>query len=116
MQQRKDSRFPVGFRSSFSSANSISGDGTLSDLSIRGCCVRSLVEVNPGTVFQLRVHISDHESPIVISHAIVRWYRAGSFGCEFVNLGAEEWARLRAVTTELEKEPYQKMNDDSEAA
>jgi PilZ domain len=116
MQQRKDSRFPVGFRSSFSSANSISGDGTLSDLSIRGCCVRSLVEVNPGTVFQLRVHISDHESPIVISHAIVRWYRAGSFGCEFVNLGAEEWARLRAVTTELEKEPYQKMNDDGEAA
>lgn len=116
MEQRRDRRFPVGFRSSFSSANSLSGDGTLNELSIRGCRIRSLVEVNPGTVFQLRVHVSDHESPIVISHAIVRWYRDGSFGCEFVNLGAEEWARLRAMTTELEKEPYQKAKDDGEAA
>ncbi len=116
MEQRKDNRFPVGFRSSFSSANIISGDGTLKELSLRGCRVQSLIEVNPGTVLQIRVHISDRESPIVISHAIVRWYRDGSFGCEFVNLGAEEWARLRAVTTELEKEPYQKVKDASEAA
>jgi hypothetical protein len=116
MEQRKDARFPVGFRSSFSSANSMSGDGTLNELSLRGCRVRSLVEVNPGTVLQLRVHVSDHESPIVVSHAIVRWYRDGSFGCEFVNLGAEEWARLRAVTTELEKEPYQKAQEGTEAA
>ncbi|MHC9064844.1 PilZ domain-containing protein [Nitrospira sp. CMX1] len=116
MEQRRDRRFPVGFRSSFISTNSLSGDGTLNELSIRGCRIRSLVEVNPGTVFQLRVHVSDHESPIVISHAIVRWYRDGSFGCEFVNLGAEEWARLRAMTTELEKEPYQKAKDDGEAA
>lgn len=116
MEQRKDNRFPVGFRSSFSSANSLSGDGMMSELSIRGCRVRSLVEVNPGTVLQLKVHASDHESPIVISHAIVRWYRDGSFGCEFVNLGAEEWARLRAVTTELEKEPYQKARDEADAA
>ncbi len=113
MEQRKENRFPVGFRSSFHSTNSISGDGTLSDLSLRGCCVRSLIEVNPGTVLQIRAHVSDRESPIVISHAIVRWYRDGSFGCEFVNLEAEEWIRLRAVTTELEKEPYQKPQDDS---
>lgn len=116
MEQRRDSRFPVGFRSSFSSANSLSGDGTLSDLSIRGCQVRSLVQVNPGTVLQLRVQVSNHESPIAISHAIVRWNRAGSFGCEFVNLGAEEWARLRAVTTELEKQPYQNTQEETDAA
>lgn len=88
----------------------------LNELSIRGCRVRSLVEVNPGTVLQLRVHVSDHESPLVISHALVRWYRAGSFGCEFVNLGAEEWARLRAITTELEKQPYLKAQGETEAA
>ncbi|MBH0210352.1 MAG: hypothetical protein A4C66_11685 [Nitrospira sp. HN-bin3] len=116
MEQRKENRFPVGFRSSFSSTNSMSGDGMLNELSIRGCRVRSLVEVNPGTVLQLRVHVSDHESPLVISHALVRWYRAGSFGCEFVNLGAEEWARLRAITTELEKAPYQKAQEETPAA
>ena len=116
MEQRRDRRFPVGFRSSFSSANSISGDGTLSELSLRGCRVRSLIEVNPGTILQLRVHVSDHESPIVVSHAIVRWYRDGSFGCEFVSLGAEEWDRLRAVTTELEKAPYLKTEGRTETA
>jgi len=116
MEQRKDTRFPVQFRSSFSSTNVVSGEGALSDLSIRGCRVCSLIEVKPGTILQLQVHTSDHQPPIQISQAVVRWYRASSFGCEFVNLSPDEWARLHYVVKDLEMEPYKRAQEDTDAA
>ncbi len=116
MEQRKDARFPVQFRSSFSSANIVSGEGTLSDLSIRGCRVYSLVEVKPGTALQLRLQTSDDEPPIQVSQAVARWYRASHFGCEFVNLSPDEWARLQHVIKDLEKEPYERAQEDIDAA
>ena len=116
MEQRKDARFDVQFRSSFSSANVVSGEGTLNDLSIRGCCVFSLIEVKPGTALQLRVHASDHEPPILVSQALVRWVRSSSFGCEFVNLSPDEWARLHYAVKELEMQPFQRERQDSAEA
>lgn len=116
MEQRKDTRFPVEFRSSFSSANVVSGDGTLNDLSVRGCRVFSLIAMKPGTVLQLRIHASDDEPPIQISQAVVRWFRARSFGCEFVNLTPDEWARLHHVIKELELHPFQRHHEDPEVA
>jgi hypothetical protein len=114
MEQRKDTRFPVEFRSSFSSANVVAGDGTLNDLSVRGCRVFSLIDVKPGTALKLRIHASGNEPPIQISQSVVRWCRAGSFGCEFVNLSPDEWARLHHVIRELELHPFQRHQEDSE--
>ena len=39
MEQRKNPRFPVRFRSSFTSLNIVGGDGNITDLSLRGCRV-----------------------------------------------------------------------------
>lgn len=116
MEQRKDTRFPVEFRSSFSSANVVSGDGALNDLSVRGCRVLSVIEVKPGTALQLRIQVSDDEPPVKISQAVVRWCRARSFGCEFVNLSPDEWARLHHVIKGLERHPYEIMPEDTDAA
>jgi hypothetical protein len=115
MENRKHPRFPVRFRSTFSSANVVSGDGTLGDLSIRGCRIYSLIEVKSGTALQLRIKMSDDEPPIQINQAIVRWYRDSSFGLEFVSLTADEWARLQHVVKELEKEPYQRDSQNDKA-
>jgi hypothetical protein len=87
----------------------------LSDLSIRGCRVFSLIEVKPGTVLQLRVHASDDDPPIQVSQAVIRWCRAGSFGCEFVSLSPDEWARLQHVVKDLEMQPFQREKQDEEA-
>lgn len=116
MEHRKDARFAVQFWSSFSSANVVFGEGALSDLSIRGCCVFSLIEVKPGTVIQLHVHASDHETPIQIfpgSSSVVSIRR---FWCEFVNLGPDEWARLHDVGKRLEMQPFQREKRNREVA
>ena len=115
MENRKDPRFPVQFHSSFHSANVVSGDGILSDLSIRGCRVLSLTEVKPGTIIQLRVEIGDDEPPLQIKQALVRWYRDSSFGVQFVTLIPDEWARLQHVVKELEMEPYQRGSRTDDA-
>jgi PilZ domain len=116
MEHRRHVRFPVRFRSSFRSANTVSGEGAVHDFSIRGCCVSSRTEVKPGTILQLWVEATDDESPIQVAQAVVRWFRAGRFGCEFVNLSQDEWGRLQRVIQDLEKEPYERHQDGTDAA
>ena len=108
MEQRKTPRFPVRFRSSFTSLNIVGGDGSVTDLSLRGCHVDSQTEVRPGTSLELRIHTSEDEPPLKIQEAVVRWSRASEFGMEFVTLVPEEWARLQHTVTQLELQPYQK--------
>jgi hypothetical protein len=115
LEHRQHPRFPVKFHSSFSSANIVSGEGNLTDLSIRGCCVSSATAVKPGTTLQLRVDVSDDEPPIQVTQAVVRWCRDRSFGLEFASLTPDEWARLQHVVKELELEPYQRVASSDKA-
>ena len=116
MDNRKDARFPVQFRSSFSSVNTVSGSGILGDLSIRGCRISSATSVKPGTEMELRIEISDEEPPIQIRQAVVRWSRDGKFGLEFINFVEGEWARFQRVVRELERQPFQRDTQNESAA
>ena len=113
MEQRKNPRFPVRFRSSFTSLNVVGGDGSITDLSLRGCRVESQIEVRPGTSLELRIHPSEHEPPLHIQEAVVRWSRGQQFGVEFVTLAPEEWARLQHTVTHLELQPYQRESTEN---
>jgi hypothetical protein len=99
MEQRQSPRFPVRFRSSFTSLNIVGGDGSIVDLSLRGCR-------------EVRILISEEEPPLQIQEAVVRWSRAHQFGLEFVTLAPEEWARLQHSVTQLELHPYEKEQPD----
>jgi PilZ domain len=118
MEQRQSPRFPVRFRSSFTSLNVVGGDGSIVDLSLRGCRVDSLTEVRPGTSLEVRILTSEEEPPLQIQEAVVRWCRTRQFGLEFVTLAPEEWARLQHTVTQIELHPYEKEQgeDSPEAA
>jgi len=110
MDKRKDARFSAQFRSSFSSANMVSGSGVLGELSIRGCRISSATPVKPGTEIALRFEISPDTPPLQVRQAVVRWCRDGYFGLEFINFAGDEWNRLRELVKELDKEPFQRDN------
>ncbi len=110
MDNRKHQRFPVQFRSSFSSTNIVSGVGILGDLSIRGCRIFSATQVKPGTEVELRIEISNEQPSLHIRRSVVRWSRDGNFGMEFINLFEGEWARLQQLVKELELQPFQHDN------
>jgi hypothetical protein len=96
-------RFPVHFRSSFTSTNVTGGEGSVVDLSVRGCRIESATHTLAGTVLELRIYVSDHEAPLGIDQVIVRWTRGKFFGVEFFSLQPEEWVRLQQAVKRLEQ-------------
>lgn len=116
MDNRKDPRFHVQFRSSFSSANIISGIGLLNDLSSNGCRIFSSTPVKPGTALALRIEVGAEEPPLHIKQVVVRWCRDGQFGVEFLSLAPEDWARLQLTVKELARQPYERERQRDTAA
>jgi hypothetical protein len=108
MDLRKNLRFHVHFRSSFSSVGMVGGEGDIVDLSISGCRIDSGTDVQPGASLEVRIVTKDPESPIQIQQAIVRWKRGRQFGLEFVTMAAGEWARLQHTVEQIEMEPYER--------
>ena len=115
MEQRKNIRFHVQFRSSFSSIAMVGGEGSLVDLSLRGCRIESPVDVQPGASLELRIVAIEHAPPIQIQSAIVRWSRGQQFGLEFEVIASTEWAHLQDIVKQIEMEPYQRDQQEKEA-
>ncbi len=107
MDQRSNLRYRAQFRSSFSSVAMVGGEGSLLDLSIRGCRIESLIAVKPGATLEVRIEAIEHCPPIQIQAAVVRWSREGQFGLEFEVIAPTEWAHLQEIVKQIELEPYQ---------
>ena len=105
VEKRKHPRFPVQFRSSFSSVNLVGGEGLLLDVSVRGCRIESRTPVQPGTELRLLIHLSQDGDPLEIAVARVRWSQGQRFGAEFLDIHNEAWKRLCRVIQDLEHPP-----------
>ena len=115
MEKRKNLRFPVKFRSSFSSIGMVGGEGSIVDLSIRGCRIESPIDVQPGASLDIRIKVVESGPPIHIQAAIVRWSRGEEFGLEFEVIAPTEWAHFQEFVKQLELEPYQRTQQQKEA-
>lgn len=115
IEKRQAVRFPVRFRSSFTTINVVGGEGSVVDLSVRGCRIEASTHVNPGTILEMRLYSAEHEPPIGVGKALVRWARGKYFGVEFVDLTPEEWARLQHAVKDLERHPADRADDEVQA-
>ena len=113
MDLRKNLRFHVQFHSSFSSVGMVGGEGDIVDLSISGCRVESITDVQPGSSLEVRIVTKAQDPPIQIQQAIVRWKRGQQFGLEFVTMSTTEWTHLQQTVKQIEMEPYER---DEQAA
>jgi hypothetical protein len=108
MEQRSNLRYRALFRSSFSSVAMVGGEGSLLDVSVRGCRIESLIEVKPGATLEVRIEVIESKPPIQIQAAVVRWSREREFGLEFEVIAPTEWGHLQDVVKQIELEPYQR--------
>ena len=115
MEQRKNLRFPVKFRSSFSSVGMVGGEGRVVDLSIRGCRIESPTQVQPGASLEVRIQAFEQGPPIQIQAAVVRWCRERQFGLEFEVIVPTEWTHLQEIVEQLDMEPYELEQEQKEA-
>ena len=94
--------------------NRVDGEGTVVDLSLRGCGIASQTAIHPGTTLTLRIHVSEPETALTVQQAVVRWCRDGRIGLEFVSLPPDEWARLQRLVKDLTRHPYELAHDRPE--
>ena len=96
MDLRKSPPIRVHFRS-VSAGGQLDGEGTVMDLSAEGCHVDSDTRVQSVTGLELWFFLPDHDRPIRVQVAEVRWTRGRTFGLEFLSMRAEDRERLGRV-------------------
>ena len=95
---REYPRIPVDMQVFFSSINKTDiREGTMFDLSARGCAVTSLSSVQPGSTVRILISETNLGSPITIESAAVRWSESGEFGVEFLDLSEIDQRRLQRL-------------------
>jgi hypothetical protein len=72
-------------------------EGTLSNLSLRGCRVRMSQRIPMGYRVMLEFHPAGYDDPIMVDGAIVRSRCAEGFGLRFSSLLRSEERRLRRI-------------------
>ncbi|MDK2744385.1 MAG: PilZ domain-containing protein [Nitrospira sp.] len=96
--ERIDVSFPVWFRhreSAFSS--DAAKEGTIDNLSIRGCRIRSTAPIRIGSRLELEFQYSDSSFPVTIDEAIVRSAVDGAIGLRFTRLHRDDERRIRHI-------------------
>jgi hypothetical protein len=102
MERRKDTRYIVLFRTTFTSSTHESGEGALLDVSLQGCKLASPVSVRIGQ--ELILHLYPPETVIRIEAlAIVRWATEGEAGLEFLDVPSEDAQALHDLVASLDK-------------
>jgi hypothetical protein len=72
-------------------------NGTVHNLSVRGCLIQTESEVAEGEYFSLQMSLGrqqGQEEPVQIKLAAVRWSKGRAFGTEFLLLDPDEQQRL----------------------
>jgi c-di-GMP-binding flagellar brake protein YcgR len=101
---REYTRTPVDMLVSFSDTDTTDmREGTMFDLSARGCAVTSMSSVQPGSAVKILIRETGLGAPITIESAAVRWSGGGEFGVEFLGLSEIDRRRLeRLLQTTME--------------
>jgi hypothetical protein len=93
MDRRQHLRIPVRLFLSFSGGK-VRGEGTVMDLSMGGCIIKSKTEVHPDDIFYLEIATTDQEPPIEVA-AMVRSISSRGIAFKFLRK-AQENKRLLA--------------------
>ncbi len=101
VERREFRRTPVHLALAFT-GDQVRGEGTIVDLSIGGCLIRSTLHLGVDDIVYLRIALPRQESPLELA-AIVRSVGSRGFGCKFLRAARED-ARLAEFLLEQEEE------------
>ena len=90
-------RYPVAFSSAFSGDQAEAAEGTLVNVSIRGCRIESSLPASQGARLRIGFVTDAREPPIEVEAAVVRSAVGKCMGLEFFKIRPEEEDRLRQV-------------------
>jgi len=98
--ERLHVQFPVAYRSAYLD-RPVSGEGTITDLSIHGCSISTQQATQRGTFLQLYIRYSEKDAPVTVDVAVVRASNHRQIGVEFLTLHPAEESKLRRLLEHL---------------
>lgn len=100
-RDRRGRRVLISCRLFFFGEEEFEGEAKLLDISASGCRANSSVPLEPGMTLRLSLFLPDHQWPLRINEAIVRWIDNNEFGLEFVSITMAQRERLRALVMKV---------------
>lgn len=88
---------PLSCRLFFFGEDDFEGEAALLDISASGCRASSSIPLAAGMILRLSLFLPDHQWPLRINQAIVRWIDNNQFGLEFTDITMAQRERLRAL-------------------
>ena len=88
---------PLSCRLFFFGEDDFEGEAVLLDISASGCRASSSIPLAAGMILRLSLFLPDHQWPLRINQAIVRWIDNNQFGLEFTDITMAQRERLRAL-------------------
>jgi hypothetical protein len=102
MNRRKHLRFHVELPCTFVGER-YAGKGTVLDLSMEGCRLRSETPVLKGAYVDLFITLLGQIQPLPIELAVIRWSAGPISGLEFIRIADGDQVRLRRYVQDLEQ-------------
>jgi c-di-GMP-binding flagellar brake protein YcgR len=91
---RLSTKLPTTFAEDIKPGEQRAGEGVVTDLSLGGCYLQTVVQLSKGTLLSLELQTEQYTSPIAVEAAIVRIVRPTGVGLEFLRLSESEQERL----------------------
>ncbi|MGE3537747.1 MAG: PilZ domain-containing protein [Candidatus Tectimicrobiota bacterium] len=101
---RVPTRIPVTFAESVKPDAHRTGTGMVTDLSLGGCFIQTIVRLREGALLSLVLQIDDHSPVLTVEAALVRSTRPLGVGLEFLRLAESEQERLSTLVRHLHAE------------
>jgi len=104
-KRRKFPRVEVKFKAILAfKGGQTEGAGTLINLSMGGCAIKSMTRVEKGPFLDLFLHMPGTDHTVRIEVAVVSWTKLGTFGVKFykMKMGKEEQTKLGLLLQEFE--------------
>ena len=99
MQARYSQRVSMKCSVMFAGESGV-GEGCMVNLSLPGCLLKTSDKISSKEYVQLRLFLPDHQAPLQVSLAAVRWVDGSRVGLEFIRTAQDEQCRLERLVRE----------------
>ena len=114
IDRREHLRIPVRLFLSFSGGK-VRGEGTMLDLSMGGCIIKSRTQVHTDDIFYLQLSLGDGEAPLELA-AMVRSVSPRGIAFKFLRAAQENKRLLAFVQAQIPGQPDKSSHNASVAA
>ena len=114
IDRREHLRIPVRLFLSFSGGK-VRGEGTVLDLSMGGCIIKSRTQVHTDDIFYLQLSLGDGEPPLELA-AMVRSVSPRGIAFKFLRAAQENKRLLAFVQTQIPDQPDKSSHNADVAA